>query len=273
MIPYLAAAAVAYAGYRAGALSVGGAVAACVVGGTIFGFGGLAWAALLVIFFASSSALSFFKAADTRKVRAAETFEKGGKRDAAQVIANGGAASLAALLTAFVQPSMLPLLFGAFLGALGTAMADTWATEIGVLSNSAPRLIAGGRPVAPGTSGGVTRLGTAAAAAGALCLGLAAAAFAALSLPPGYPAPLVALAAALAGGMAGALFDSLLGATVQASYRCPRCDKPTESPIHRCGTQALLVHGNPRVNNDLVNLLATVAGAITAGGVWWLLSR
>ncbi|HYP39182.1 MAG TPA: hypothetical protein VEX13_02380, partial [Chloroflexia bacterium] len=49
LLGYAAAGAMGYLGFRAGALSRSGGVAACMVGGTIFGFGGLAWAALLVL--------------------------------------------------------------------------------------------------------------------------------------------------------------------------------------------------------------------------------
>jgi len=61
LVAYAVAALIGYAGYRARALTRDGAIAACLVGGTVFGFGGLGCAVLLVLFFASSSALSFFK--------------------------------------------------------------------------------------------------------------------------------------------------------------------------------------------------------------------
>ena len=39
-------------------------------------------------------------------------------------------------------------------------------------------------------------------------------------------------------GWLGALFDSLLGATVQSIYYCPTCQKETERyPLHSCGTR------------------------------------
>ena len=264
-LSYLLAAAIGYLGYRARALSVSGAVAACLVGGTVFGFGGVAPALLLVAFFASSSLLSFFRAADPAKTRAAETFEKGGRRDAAQVVANGGVAALMALLGYFF-PS--PLFAGAFIGALAAATADTWATEVGVLSRRQPRLVTTGAAVPAGTSGGITLLGSIAAMAGALFMGAMAAL---LSLFPldgsasdfAFTAP----ASALLGGSAGSFANSFLGATVQASYYCPACGKPTESKVHRCGTRARLVGGVVWVNNDMVNLAATAIGAVVGGVV------
>ena len=266
LLSYLLAAALGYLGYRARALSASGAVAACVVGGTVFGFGGLAAALLLVAFFASSSLLSFFRADDPAKNRAAETFDKGGRRDAAQVVANGGVAALAVLLFYFFPSAFFS---GAFVGALAAATADTWATEVGVLSKRRPRLITTGAQVHAGTSGAVSLLGSAAALSGALFIGLAAGLLG--RFPEGgyfqVGSALAAVSAALIGGTVGSLADSLLGATIQASYHCPTCDKPTESRVHRCGTRTTLTRGVDWVNNDLVNLAATVTGAVAGGAV------
>lgn len=266
LLAYALAGLIGFLGYRARALTLDGAVAACVVGGTIFGFGGLGCALLLILFFASSSALSFFKSADTRKKRASEAFEKGGRRDAAQVLANGGVASLAALLLGLIDGDSAKFLLGAFVGALAAATADTWATEIGVLSTSPPRLVTSGKIVPAGTSGGVTRIGDNAAVLGATIVGVVAAAFAYFqlySVPTGHW--LILVIGGAAGGTAGMLADSVLGATLQGSYWCPHCDKPTESRVHKCGTPTRLVRGLPWVNNDLVNLAGTAVGALVGG--------
>ncbi len=262
---YALAGAIGYAGYRARALTPGGALAACLVGGTIFGFGGLAWAALLVLFFVSSSALSFVAANHPRKRRAAGQFEKGSTRDAVQVLANGGAAALAALLYGLSMPPDQALWFAAFVGALAAATADTWATEIGVLNPAPPRLLTTGRPVEPGTSGAVTLLGTSAAFAGGLLIGFCAAALAAFpgAALPSLPFPATILSGLLGGGV-GMLADSLLGATVQAAYLCPACGTPTESRVHRCGTPTVLVRGYPPITNDVVNIAGTLTGTLVA---------
>ena len=64
---------IGFAAYKLGALSVSGAVAAAVVGGMIFGLGGLPWAVLLLLFFISSSLLS--RAYSRRKQDMKERFE------------------------------------------------------------------------------------------------------------------------------------------------------------------------------------------------------
>ena len=64
-------------------------------------------------------------------------------------------------------------------------------------------------------------------------------------------------------GFLGGLFDSFLGATVQAIYHCPTCNKETEHyPMHTCGTATSLKRGWDWLNNDLVNLGCSVFAII-----------
>ena len=250
----LAAVAVSAIARRRRSLSADGAVAATVVGTTIVAGGGWWWGMLLVVFFVTSSALSRGRHADGAATFAA----RGSERDAVQVLANGGVAGALAATAPFATESR-DLLFAAFAGAVAAATADTWSTELGRRSRRPPRLITNGRPVVPGTSGGVTPLGTAAAAAGASLISVAAAAGVAAGWAPGEAGALVVAVAA--GGFAGALGDSLLGATIQAAYHCPTCDRPTEQRLHRCGSPTILVAGHPTVTNDVVNAAATLTGA------------
>src|SRR5207249_4253431 len=130
------------------------------------------WGLSLIFFFISSSLLSHFRA-PAKAHTAADKFSKGGQRDIAQVAANGGMATLLALGYGLSSSCPLQLFFRAgYVGALATATADTWATELGVLSPLPPRLITSGKVVAPGTSGGITLLGTGTGTLGALALGL-----------------------------------------------------------------------------------------------------
>lgn len=187
-----------------------GAAAALAIGlATVWGFG---WRGLflLLAFFVSSNLLT--------------TAAKGGEgRNERQVLANGGVAALAALAGSWA----------AFAGSIAAATADTWATEIGRHSRTAPRLITNGRPVPAGTDGGITLLGTVGGFAGAgFIAGLAF-----------MVEPRVAVAVGAA-GVFGLLLDSFLGATLQ-------------------GVRAWL-------DNDFVNLAATASGAVVAAVAWQL---
>ncbi len=248
---------VAVGGWAKGALSAGGALAASVVGAATFGFGGLPAGAALVAFFVSGSWLSR-RAAVAGEVASA----KGHRRDALQVVANGGVAALAAVASGLG----FGLADGAVLGALAAAAADTWASEIGVRSRAPPTSIASGKPVSPGTSGGVTSLGWLAAGLGGLFVGLVYAATARGRF--GWRQPVLV---ALAAGLIGSLGDSIGGATVQAAYRCPACGALVESSRRHCRDAmqpATLVRGARWVTNDAVNLIATCIGGLI-GAVGW----
>jgi uncharacterized protein (TIGR00297 family) len=244
---------------RRGSLTRSGALGAVLTGTTIFGFGGLAWGLTLIYFFVSSTLLSHFKEREKSAI-AADKFSKGSRRDLAQALANAGVASAAALAYGLRRDASAALL-AAFVGALATANGDTWATEVGTLSKASPRLITSGQPVAPGTSGGVTLLGTGAALAGAASVGLVAEA---LGAGKGTPLRGRLTLLGLIGGMAGTLTDSVIGAKAQAMYWCPRCEKETERRVHRCGQQTEHLRGWRWLDNDGVNFISTAAGAAVA---------
>jgi uncharacterized protein (TIGR00297 family) len=256
---------IGYFGYRRRSLAASGVLGAVLVGTVIFGFGGWAWGTLLVVFFVSSSALSHFKAA--RKAALAEKFSKGSQRDLAQTLANGGTAALLAAANA-LWPH--PVWWAGFAAAIATVNADTWATELGVLSRRRPRLITTGQSVDAGTSGGLTTTGTLSALVGAALIGLVAAAFD-LAAGRSLPAAAGLLAVVALAGLLGSLVDSLLGATVQAIYICERCGQETERhPTHRCGGTTRRMRGWEWLNNDWVNFISSVVGAAVAGMAWWL---
>ena len=253
---------VGYLAWRFHALSRSGAWAAGAVGALIFGLGGISWAILLLTFFVSSSTLS--RAFARRKAGLNEKFAKGSQRDWGQVLANGGLGALLAIIQFFYQGSIWPWL--AFAGAMAAVNADTWATELGVLNPTPPRLITDLRKVVEkGTSGGVSLVGTLASLAGAGIIGLLAALLPALSAVEGSPIGTnwsFSLWVTLA-GLLGALFDSLLGATVQAIYYCPACKKETErNPTHSCGTETTQIRGWQWLDNDWVNFACGAFGVL-----------
>jgi uncharacterized protein (TIGR00297 family) len=253
---FLLAVIVAYLAYRARSLNKSGAIAATLVGTIIFGLGGWSWAILLMVFFITSSGLS--RAFKNRKRGLDEKFSKGHERDAGQVFGNGGLATLFAALHAFYPESILPWI--GFAVSLAAVNADTWATELGVLNPTPPRMITQlSKRVEKGTSGGISLFGTLASLLGA----------AVIALPAVYLSPhgflslnyffLIALS-----GLAGSLFDSFLGATVQSMYYCPTDKKETEKhPLHTCGTPTIHIRGWKWLDNDWVNFACSAFGILT----------
>jgi uncharacterized membrane protein len=65
-------------------------------------------------------------------------------------------------------------------------------------------------------------------------------------------------------GFAGSLFDSLLGATLQARRWCDACNAPTERRIHSCGSRTRVAGGISWLDNDVVNLVSGVGGGLLA---------
>jgi len=252
-------------------LSATGALGAVVIGTTIFGFGGWVRGLLLIAFFISSSLLSHYH--DRRKADLAEKFAKGNRRDLGQTLANGGMAALLALAIGLtgVRSGFYGVLALAFYGALATVNADTWATELGVLARSQPRLLTTRRLVPVGTSGGVTMAGFAAALAGAAFIGTVGFVLiqvaARLTMGDWLLSDWIVILVAAVSGFLGSAFDSLLGATVQAIYVCDQCGVETERTVHRCGQPTRLCRGWRWLNNDWVNFLASAVGALVAGGM------
>ncbi len=165
-------------------------------------------------------------------------------RNAAQVAANLGMASLAASFPYGVfkpEPILLSSLAAttafASLTALAEAAADTISSEIGQVFGGEPRMITTLKPVAKGSDGGITLLGTLAGMLASLLVMLAG--FAAMK-GSHFLGFWVSIGLGAMGGSLGLLFDSVLGATVE-----------------RRGW----------LNNDAVNFLSTLSAIVFVFGL------
>lgn len=239
---------VAAASYQARFLALSGAVATFLLASVIFGVGGWKWAVPILTFFVFSSLLS--NVGKSRKAELADMFEKTGTRDYSQVFANGGVAGILAFLSfGFPSVEFYPL----FVGSIAAAAADTWGTEFGLLGRGKTVMITTLRPIDRGRNGGVTWRGLLGGLGGGLVIGFSAFA---------WTNEIVLTGVFALAGLIGSLVDSLLGATVQAEYRCPVCGKITERTTHCTNQPTLLVRGFRWLNNDRVNWICATSGAI-----------
>ena len=199
----------------------------------------------------------------SRRVREpieARLHAKTGRRDAVQIFCNVFTGALALVLW---RGTGFPCFLWAYGGAMAASLADSMASELGVLSCRPPRDILTLRPAERGLSGAVSPLGLGASGLGAaIVAALCALAWGRQEGPDLFPGVLGA-------GFLAALGDSALGSGVQAKYRCAVCGSMTERSAH-CGRPAPLVGGKPWMTNDAVNLCNNLLGAALAGacGVW-----
>jgi uncharacterized protein (TIGR00297 family) len=248
------------ASYALRFLSSSGSVGTFILATIIFGLGGWEWTIPILAFFILSSVLSKF--GKKRKAAYQLMFEKSDTRDAGQVAANGGIAGITMLCWYFFPG------YGGwyciYLVSLAAVTADTWGTELGLLTRGSPRSIITLKKVETGTNGGVSFAGLAGGALGAFLIALSGNFWLTGSAVP-YMFMMIIIS-----GVAGSLVDSVLGATVQAKYRCVVCGKLTERTNH-CGSPTTIIGGVRWVNNDAVNWACAIGGplffvALTAAG-------
>jgi uncharacterized protein (TIGR00297 family) len=229
-----------------------GTVAGLVVGSAVLFFGGWDWFILLFTFFLVSGIATRYKYEQKRRMGVAEGLA--GTRGWRNVVANGALSM--ALAVAYGLTSFRPFAY-AYLGAVSTSMADTLATELGLLNPYEPRLITHlTRTVPAGTSGAVSPYGEVATLLGAGVLSEVA-----WVIGFGSRESIVPILV-LVGGFLGSTFDSLLGATIQLTYLCGVCGRRVEKPLH-CGKEASHASGLRFMDNNVVNFLATLFGALT----------
>ena len=252
---------VAWWGDRLGAYSRSGAVTVlgiCLIG---FGAGGWIWGSLLVITFVAMALWSRYGA--ERKESILDRLNGNARRDWRQLVGGVGWAAILALLNLITPGS--PVVFVAYVGALTALNADVWGTEVGVLSRAKPRLLTTGQQVAAGTPGAVSGLGIVAAIGGAWLIGFAALltvriASSITKQPWNHDYISLPVLATL-GGIVATLVDSLLGSTAQALYYCERDERYTQDPVHVCGAPTRQVRGWPWLNDEGVDLVASLVGA------------
>ena len=256
----------AYHGHRKKSLSKSGAAAAFAVG--FFSFlASYRFGVTLILFYQSSSSLTKYKSEIKKKIES--DFKEGGQRDYVQVLSCSILATILALVYMVMEGEDAPVdftghqrrsfLLCAYLGHYACCNGDTWASELGVLNKGAPRLVTTPwRKVPAGTNGGMSTVGTAASLAGGLFIGVG---FALLGLTAGgWQSGFVWLGAL--GGLGGSLLDSLMGATLEATYYDTDKKMIAHAPV---GGSVVKICGWDILSGEQVNAISTAATTFLCG--------
>ena len=253
--------AIALWAYRKQKLTLSGALAAFSLGVLTIVWGHWTFFPLMLMFFLSSvlirRVVTLWHQPKGTVVKAHEA------RTHVQVFSNGGVLAFLSVLYA-LHPH------DAYIYAAGISMAaataDTWASELGVLSPVEPKSLWRKIPLAQGLSGGVTPLGLWASLAGSAFVSSFSIAF--FALRDGLSATGLILSLLMIGvGFMGSIVDSLIGEFLQAKYRNLRHE------ILEVASSASdqLVSGWRWMDNNLVNFVSNVIVVIVMLGLMMVL--
>jgi uncharacterized protein (TIGR00297 family) len=254
-VAFVVALSITFIAYKLRMLSLSGMIAATITGGVIFGFGGISASVLLMFFFLSGSLLSRLNHPLTPSLK-----RRGDARNWKQVFCNGAIPAIAVIIIT-LRHDLREEITLLFLGALATATADTWATEIGTRFGKKTYNVFTFHRMKKGLSGGVTLAGFLASIIGAFMI--AAISFirfnetdALCGLVLVKVLPVITIA-----GFIGALLDSIIGATLQAKYKLP------DGSIAEVKSEGAVLHsGISFIGNNATNLIATLWGGLLA--IW-----
>ena len=218
--------------------------AATLLGVLLFVFGGWLSFSAIILFFLLGNCVS--RVGKARKADAYALHERHGPRKVAQVAANGLPALIFAAVYYLTGNESYLLVV---IACIAAAAADTFSSELGMLSGKQPVSIATFKPIQRGISGGVTMLGMAGAVLGSALISV-------LAFPQ---FGVVGVLAVIAMGIVGSLADSVLGAVFQAKYQTEMQQLTERENLN--GTPLKLVQGAAWINNDVVNFTSVLASA------------
>jgi len=235
----------------------------------------------LLAFFLFGNLVTRYKYEKKAKLGVAEANK--GMRGIPNVLGNGFAPLIFAVLYAVSRQShpYHTLFLLGFSGAVATACADTFSTEIGEAEGN-PRLITTFKRVPVGTSGGVSLPGFGAALLGSSLISLVCLSFVISSEEPRIKTSFFLVC--LLSGFLGSIADSIFGATIEdkpfykkrSQQTLGKFDQQTKplqglrgqrggAPLFK---KSLIKNATPasqfRLNKHHVNILATLSGGIFA---------
>ncbi|KAJ5020308.1 integral membrane protein DUF92-domain-containing protein [Bipolaris maydis] len=234
---------------------------------------------LLAVFFLAGSSVTKVKHDIKAKLTQSATGASGGEgaRNHIQVVANSGIASVLILLhlwqlrkdgryedEGLCWTGNSDVLVTGIVANYAAVAADTFSSELGILSKSKPRLItAPWRIVPPGTNGGVTTTGLGAGLLGALLISLSSTMFMPFCKDWSFVEKTKYTLAMSAAGFSGTLLDSLLGALLQASVVDVHSGKVVEGE----GGRKVLVHSNVSGRSEGKDGIAKASGTDAAASI------
>jgi len=224
--------------YRKNHLSLSGFLSASLMAALITGIGGSFYLIPIIIFFISSTIIS--------KLGNNANHKGSINRSVSQVISNGGIPLLICIINHFYQDKIL---YYAFLASVAAANSDTWGTEIGKFSKVRPVDIISRITLPKGESGGITTIGLLGSVIGSFIIGISGYLF----INNLKYVLLVSLS-----GCLGAIFDSILGSTLQGRFISGDGLIISEEKKDNY----YLITGVNIFNNDVVNLCCTLSAPI-----------
>ncbi|KAK9388512.1 integral membrane protein DUF92-domain-containing protein [Lipomyces mesembrius] len=209
---------------------------------------------LLFTFFITSTAFTKVK------VNIKRTLTAGGgegPRNEIQVMANSLPATILILIHFFTKTTKCwnsDVLTVGIIAQYAAVTADTWSSELGILSKQSPILITTLRKCPPGTNGGVSQTGLTAALGGGATIGVIAAIFTPFCHTWSIAARLKLVVAITIAGFVGSIIDSLLGAVLQQSVVNDRGKIIEVEGGKKLDLKGKVVSGRNILSNNQVNI-------------------
>jgi len=296
LVPLLVSAGLAAHGSRKKSLSPSGAIAAFFTAFFMLSIPVRTFGVSLIVFYLIGSRAT--KVGKNLKAQLEEGHQAAGYRTATQVFCNSFSALIASILWSAsfvpgsVASSLLPRIlvvpgqtYGEWcplssevtygwsralifvtLGHFACCLGDTLASELGILSKSAPILVTTFKRVPPGTNGGMSVTGTLASFAGGFLMGLTMIISLAIenaTCRQNWATDLLPLLlwGTAAGGF-GSLLDSFMGAMIQETRQASNTKRILPDEFKAApGVEVKVISGVDILTNNQVNLVSSIVTA------------